>query len=291
MNNGFFPALGTPTDESGKVIKESFEKEIEMMIGAGAAGLLCLGSMGKMAFIRNREYPGIAKVCVEIVSGRIPVMVGVMDCSVKRIFDRIEALGKMDFRGVVATPPFYHKISEEETIIFFTKIAEGSDYPVYIYDLPSVTQSPVTEKVMKKLLKVPEIKGIKTANMQLGIYLQSDPGGRNDFEVFYSGLDTFDVAVKSGLKKNLDGMFTCTPYNSQNMYVNMEDGDISAISSHLKDILKLRDLFLKESVFPAYSYAMKLLGCPGNYHPDYCEEISAELKEEIYTCMKDIKEL
>ncbi len=41
---------------------------------------------------------------------------------------------------------------------------------------------------------------------------------KDDFSVFYSGLDLFDVALNSGVGKNLDGMFTCTPYNSKKMY-------------------------------------------------------------------------
>jgi len=289
MNNGFFPALGTPTDESGRVNKESFIKQIEMMIGAGASGLLCMGSMGKMAFIRNREYPEIAGICVQAVAKRLPVMVGVMDCSAGRVLDRIESLGNIDIQGVVATAPYYHKIKEEELIEFFVKISEGSKYPVYIYDLPSVTQSPVTVKVTDVLLKYRNIKGIKTANMQLGIDLKNNAGGRNDFSIFYSDLDTFDVAFKAGLQKNLDGMFTCTPFNSERMYGHTENSTL--FSPALHDILKLRNLFLKESVFPAYSYAMELLGIPGIYHPDYCREISAGLKEEIFQCMKQIHEI
>jgi len=291
MKNGFYPALGTPVDNKGRIIKDSFAKQIEMMIEAKAAGVLCMGSMGKMASVGNNEYPEIARVCVGVVSKRVPVMIGVMDCSVGRVLDRIEALGNIDIDGVVATPPYYYKVNEEEMKNFYLQISMKSRYPVYIYDLPSVTQSPVTANVLDVLLNIPNIKGIKTANMKLVSDLQSDPDLRHDFSIFYSGLDTFDVAIKSGLKKNLDGMFTCTPENSKRMYRNMEEGDPVLLSSHLNNILKLRNIFLKESVFSAYTYAMELLGCPGEYHPDYCIEISESLKAEIQSCMKQIKEI
>src|SRR5665648_37555 len=96
---------------------------------------------------------------------------------------------------------------------------------------------------------------------------------------------------ESVIRKNLDGMFTCTPYNSKMMYENFENGDGAKISKHLNNILILRNTMLKEDIFPAYSYAMELLGCAGNYHPDYNNQVSDKLKEEIYECMKTIKEI
>ncbi len=291
MKEGFYPALGTPLNGNGELEAKSYIKEIELMIAAGAAGLLCMGSMGNMVSLKNSEYPKVAGLCLETVSGRIPVMVGVMDCSISRVLDRIEALDDMDIEGVVATVPFYYRLSENAIVNFYSLLSKKSKYPVYIYDLPSVTQSPVTVKIVNGLKEMRNIRGIKTANMNLVLDMYRNDAFRNDFEVFYSGLDTFDAAIYSGIKRNLDGMFTCTPYNSKKMYETINDPDSKAVSRHLNHILTLRNLFLKEEVFPAYSYAMDLLGCPGIYHPDYYEPVSDKLKEEIYIYMSRIKEI
>ena len=291
MKNGFYPALGTPTDDDGKLNEVSYSKGIELMIGAGAAGVLCMGSMGNMVALKNSEYARTASVCVEKVANRVPVMVGVMDCSVGRVLDRIEALDHLEMEGVVATTPFYYKLSAGEITSFFTMLANKSPYPVFVYDLPSVTQSPITKEILLPLIKLENIKGIKTANLNLILDLMRNDAIRSDFSIFYSGLDSFDAANKSGIRKNLDGMFTCTPLNSRLMYENAEKGNDLEISTHLNNILALRNTLLKEDIFPAYSYAMELLGCPGNYHPDFDRQVSDKLKEEIYTCMKAIKEI
>ena len=287
MKDGFYPALGTPTDVDGRLVRSSYEKEINLMIEAGAKGLLCMGSMGRMESIPDKEYPLIAKECFAITSQRLPLMVGVMDCSVSRVLDRIRALNNIDIEGVVATVPFYSRLSERNAINFFTLLAKSSCYPVYIYDLPSVTQFSVTENMLDTLMKQPNIKGIKTANLQLISVLLRNTGIREDFSVFYSGLDLFDVAIQSGITKNLDGMFTCTPFNSKKMY----EQNNKRISEYLKNILRLRNLLLKEDIFQAYSYAMGLLGCPGDYHPDFCSAISEAAKDEIRSCMKEIGEI
>lgn len=291
MNSGFYAALGTPTSLSGNLIKKSFNREIDLMIDAGTRGVLCMGSMGKMATIRNSEYPEIARQCTLAVSQRVPVLVGVMDCSVSRVSDRIDALKNINIDGVVATVPFYNKTDTAEIVNFFSMLAKTSKFPVYIYDLPSVTQSPVTNAIVKTLAGIPNIAGIKTANLQLILDLKQSGNIPEKFSFFYSNLDKFDVAIKSGVGKNLDGMFTCTPYNSKKMYENITAGNFETVSNSLKNIIRLRDLFLKENILSAYSYAMELLGCPGNYQADYDLPISDSLKEEISVCMKAIKEI
>jgi len=291
LKNGFFPALGTPTDVHGKLIEGSFSRQIELMISSGASGVLCMGSMGKMESIRNREYPKIADCCVKIVAGRIPVMVGVMDCSADRVIDRLESLGGLEIDGVVATVPFYSKVSAGGIVSFFKQIAGKSRYPVYIYDLPSVTQAPVTASILEPLMKIRNIKGMKTANLNMILDLMRNKAVRDDFSILYSGLDSFDAAVQAGIKMNLDGMFNCVPHNSRKMYEDLENPDFRNISMHLNNILRLRNIFLKEDVLAAFSHAMGLLDCPGNYHCDYAVPVSEDLKAEIRDCMKDIKEI
>lgn len=289
--NSFYPALGTPTNLDGTLNVESFNRQVELMIEAEAQGVLCLGSMGKMATIRDKEYSKIVSQCCFSVDNRVPILVGVMDCSIDRVLDRIEALDNAPIDGVVATLPFYNTLNENEIINFFTILSKASKYPVYIYDLPGVTQSPIRLSHIEHLIKISNIRGIKTGNIHLiqEIHRHNLTNYNQLFSVFYSNLDLFDIALKLGINKNLDGMFTCTPYNTKEMYKNGNSGSIS--SRHFINILRLRNLFIKENVLSAYSYAMELLNCPGNYHPDYALPISVSLKKEIDLLMREIGEI
>ncbi|MFA5649895.1 MAG: dihydrodipicolinate synthase family protein [Proteiniphilum sp.] len=290
MKKEFYPALGTPVNPDGTLVSKSFERQIELMISSGAKGALCMGSMGNMASLRDSEYTGIAKQAQDVVNHRIPLLVGVMDCSIARVLDRIDSLKDINIDGVVATAPFYSPVKSDEIVNFFTKIAKESKFPVYMYDLPGVTQSPISVAQLKSLVKEKNIAGIKTGNLNLimDIY-RNDLLDRDNFSVYYSNLDLFDVALKAGVSKNLDGMFTCTPYNSRKMY-NPNSSE-SEIFESLNNILKLRNLFIKENVLSSYSYAMELLDCPGNYHADYALPISEGLKTEIADLMKNIHEI
>ena len=65
MEKGFYTALGTPLDENGNFIPGSMAQQIEQQIEAGVSGLLVMGSMGQMTYIKQNEY---AKVAAESVA-------------------------------------------------------------------------------------------------------------------------------------------------------------------------------------------------------------------------------
>lgn len=291
MKDGFFPALGTPLDAEGNINNESFSKQIEIMTEAGASGLLCMGSMGNMSSIKDDVYPDVAETCVNANMGRLPVMVGVMDNSVARVMDRIYALGNLEIEGVVATTPFYYKSTDRQIVNFFTMLAAESYYPVYIYDLSVVTQSPITEDVLLMLMGDENIAGIKTANYDMLQSVISSGKVPEGFQILYSGLDTFDKAQQNGITKNLDGMFTSTPVNTKRMYECAAAKDHKGVSKYLTNIVKLRNEYVKSSVFTAYSYSMNLLGMPGLYQPDFHGRVETDATEGIKNCMVEIGEL
>ena len=165
MENGFYTALGTPLTEDGKIIESALIKHIDTQIEAGAAGLLLMGSMGIEPAITHVEYKKIVDIGIKATNGRVPLFVGAMDNSIARVKERLDMIGtgkKID--GIVLTVPFYSVPNEADAIRWFTEIADYCSYPVYIYDLPGVTQFRISMKVIDALIKHPNVKGIKSAN-------------------------------------------------------------------------------------------------------------------------------
>ena len=168
LKNGFYTALGTPLTEDGKVIAQSLTKHIEQQIDAGASGLLLLGSMGIQASVLTAECTKAVDIAIDAVKGRVPLFVGVMDNSIAKVCERIDAIGKnKKIDGVVLTVPYYSIPREVDAINWFNQIADRSAYPVYIYDLGVVTQFRVSMGVIDALIKHPNIKGMKSANWEL----------------------------------------------------------------------------------------------------------------------------
>lgn len=283
---GFYTALGTPIDEQGNFVSSSFKKQVEDQVDAGAVGILTLGSMGIQPCIKSSECRKVAEAAVEAAKGRCQITVGVMDNSISRVMERIDALSGLRIDGVVATTPFYQTATTSEIVEFFKGIAARSPFPVYLYDLPSATKLKITAPMVSQLMSIPNIKGIKTADMVLSRKILTDPSARDDFQILCSNLDALDFAYKGGLKVGLDGMFTMTAPLISSAYSAMGNGDFTKAGKLLNDILYLRDALVEVGVFPGFTHAMNLLGYEGRFQPDYVPILADSRKEIIRSAMQ-----
>ncbi len=292
MKPGFVPALGTPLDSNGNVIAESLTKHINDQIDAGAVGLLCMGSMGIEAFIRNEVYPKVAKIAVEAARGRVPVFIGAMDTSIARVKERIAALEDLDIAGLVFTAPFYSAASREQMMNFFKGVAALTKHNILLYDLPSVSQSKITYDMVLELLEtVPNFIGIKSADTVMFRKLRLNPVVPQEFIMVYSGLDMFDIAYKGGIYNCLDGMLSCTPFNTKTMFDSMAKGDFDTAARCLDNIVALRDCFLANDLMPAFTASMNMLGYAGNFAQDYMCDVTETAVENVRQEMIRIGEL
>lgn len=291
MKNGFYTALGTPLDNNDNLVADSFAKQVEDQTAAGASGLLIMGSMGIGPYVRNSEFAKVAKVGTDAAKGACTVFVGVMDNSVTRVLERIDALKGMKIDGVVATTPYYFGVNQDEIYNYFARIADKSAFPVYLYDLPGVTKTAITVKTVESLMKHTNIKGIKSGNLVTARLLSQNPDRPADFSVLYSGLDTFDIAYQGGIKMNLDGMFACTPNITSDMYKCLANSEWEQAGKYLDDILTLRDCIAANNIMESFGYIMNLLGYAGRYSPDYRAELKDSQKEIVMECLKKCKVL
>lgn len=286
MKAGFVPALGTPLDQEGNLVVESYKKQIEDQIDAGAVGILCMGSMGQQPYLRQDVCPKVAKAAIEAADGRVPVFVGAMDCSIHRAKERMEAMESLPIAGFVFTTPYYYACTREQMMNYFKAVAAATKHSVLLYDLAVVTQSKITyDMVLELLREVPNLAGIKSADLQMFRKLKLNSEVPKDFIMVYSGLDTFDVAYKWGIDCCLDGMMSCTPVNSGKLFTSMAEGDFEKAAVYLNQIVGLRDFFVARDLWPSFSAAMNLLGYEGNFGLDYVspikEEYIAQIREEL----------
>lgn len=293
MEKGFYTALGTPLNEDFTFCEEGMIAQIEQQIEAGASGLLVMGSMGNMTYLKNSEYAKVAKCSAEAAKGCIPVLVGVTDVSVGRVMDRVQALeGIAGIDGIVSTVPYYTAVNQDHIFKFYNEIANQSGKHTYLYDLPGVTKVATLPATVKKLWANPNIKGIKSGNLVTQRILMRAEDCPADFVQMFSNIDEFDIAYQYGIDKNLDGMFSCTPKTAKKMYEALETGDLATAGDALDRILALRNLFLSTGcLMSAFTHSMNLLGCKGIFGRDWEYDISDEKKALVTAALKDMGEI
>lgn len=288
---GFYTALGTPLDQQGNFIPSSFKKQVEDQVEAGACGLLVMGSMGIQPCIKDADGRRVAEAAVEAAKGRCHLTVGVMDNSISRVIGRIEALAGLPIDGVVATTPFYFMATPGQLVEFFQGIAVRSPFPVYLYDLPTVTKLKIDAPMVAQLMGVPNIGGIKTADMVMARSIMNSGATRDDFGIFYSNLELLDFAYACGLRVGLDGMFAMTAGLISGAYSALKKGDSARASKLIDHIINMRNVLVEVSVFPGFTYAMNLLGYQGSFQPDYMPPLTQDQQEKVRTAMKSFNVL
>ena len=291
MKSGYVPAVGTPLDKDGNLCVESYKKQIDDQIRHGAIAILSMGSMGIQPYLRTGVCAEVAKAAVEAAAGRVPVYVGAMDCSIARARERMAAMEALDVAGFVLTTPFYYKCTPQMILNYYKGACAGTKHQFLMYDLPVVTQSKITYGIVKELIRtVPNLAGIKSADLNMFRMLKLDSEVPADFLMVYSGLDNFDIAYKWGIDKCLDGMPSCTPVNSGKLFAAMAQGDYDKAAEYLNNIIALRDFFVARDLWPSFSTAMNLLGYEGNFGPDYCAPFNEAFREELRAFMVGIGE-
>ncbi len=292
LKPGFVPALLTPVDANGNLDEASYRKQIEDMINAGAVGLLSLGSMGQQAYLRPSTCVEAARVAVDAAAGRVPVFVGAMDVSICRAKERVAAMEDLDVAAFVFTASYYSPIKPHQMMNYIKAVAASTKHNVMVYDLPGTTQFKITYDFLLKLRKeVPNLIGIKSADIQMFRKLILNPEVPEDFVMVYSGLDTFDVVYKWGIKNCLDGMLPLAPKNTEKMFKAMENDDYATAAECLNNILYLRDTMAAHDLWPCATEAMNLLGYSGKHDPDINDPIKPENKAVIRAAMEKVGEL
>ena len=291
MKYGFVPALGTPLDANGNLCKESYTAQINRMIDAGAVGILCMGSMGQQAFISNDVCVEVAETAVKAAAGRVPVFVGAMDNSIKRAKARIASMEHLDVTAFVLTTPYYEVDTADQVMKYFREVAKSTKHNIMLYDLAVVTNFKITYDMVCQLKKdIPNLVGIKSGDLVMQRKIRLNPE-LADLNTFFSNLDVFDIAFPWGIGSVLDGMFTCTPVNSQKLIEAMRAGDKVGAAQALNNILAFRDNMLGWDLWPAYSAAMNLLGWEGLHAPDWVTPASDEVIALVKAEMERIGEL
>lgn len=291
MKEGFYTALGTPYLPDGTLAEAGFRRQIEQQIQAGASGVLVMGTMGLLGCVPETEYERVIRVACDAVKGRVRILVGATDNSLTRVKARIDVINRYPVDVVVLTPPYYEQLDDGLLVDFLGRCAAMTPKDVYLYDHVGITQHKLKFAMVKKLAQIPNIKGIKSADLVLIKALHDDPEIKKDFLPIFSGSDLFAVANQYGIKNYLDGIFSCFPATIGKVQACFDADDYERAKHWLKRMMDARDEMLAGDLWPMFSYAMNLLGCEGKFGRDYDPPVSETLKAATEAIMKGLGEI
>lgn len=167
MFKGSLPALVTPFTPDGELDLDTLKKLVEWHIDQGSHGLVPVGTTGESPTLTHDEHRLVIEEVVRAVAGRIPVIAGAGSNSTREGIGLIRHAAEVGADAALVVTPYYNKPTQAGLIAHYTALAEASDLPIIIYNIPGRSVVDMMPETMGELAKLPTIIGVKDATGKL----------------------------------------------------------------------------------------------------------------------------
>jgi 4-hydroxy-tetrahydrodipicolinate synthase len=148
----------------GEIDYASYERMVEHYVRAGVAGLIPLGTTGESPTVDETEADLLVERTVAAVDGRVPILVGVSGNDTRKVVKAVKRLERHRIDGLLATCPYYNRPSQDGLREHFTRVAEATDRPILIYNIPYRTGVNLANDTLLALAELPNIAGVKDSS-------------------------------------------------------------------------------------------------------------------------------
>jgi 4-hydroxy-tetrahydrodipicolinate synthase len=160
---GIFNILQTPFDETGDLMWEDFERESDFLVRTGSHGYVWPVMASEFTVLATHERIEGMKRAVEVVAGRIPVVIGVADTSKAGAVRLAEEAGKAGADAIIALPPWHTPIRPRHLIEdYYVSLADAAGLPTFIQNTnPPMGAGLSADYIVELCEKYPLIQYVK----------------------------------------------------------------------------------------------------------------------------------
>ncbi len=259
MFRGSIPAVITPFN-GALVDYDSYFKILTYLIDNGSHGLVPCGTTGESPTLSHDEHKKIIEETIKFTDKRIPVIAGTGSNNTLEAIEYTNHAEKSGADASLIVTPYYNKPTQSGLYEHFKTIADKTNIPIIIYNIPGRSIVDMTIDTMIELSKIKNIIGVKDATNDLFRPLLTRKKMQNDF-CYLSGEDGTALAY---LAQGGNGCISVTanvaPQLCSEMHSAWQVGDISKAQDINLKLSSLHDaLFIESSPGPV-KYAASLLG-------------------------------
>ena len=156
-------AMITPFTKNGDVDWSGIEKLAAHLISQGHDGLVLNGTTGEAPTTSDDEKDQIIKVVRNVVGPKIKIVAGAGNNETSHSVEQAKRAAKAGADGLLVVTPYYNKPPQAGVIAHFTAMADATDLPVVMYDIPGRTGIEIESDTIVKLYEHPRIVALKDA--------------------------------------------------------------------------------------------------------------------------------
>ncbi|PWH06757.1 4-hydroxy-tetrahydrodipicolinate synthase [Brachybacterium endophyticum] len=185
-------AMVTPFSADGERLDlDAAQAVAAHLVAHGNDTLVVNGTTGESPTTTDEEKLALVKAVREAVGSDVTLLAGVGSNDTRHSIELARAHGDLDLQGLLVVTPYYSRPSQEGIIAHTEQVADATDLPVLLYDIPSRSGVPLAHETLLRLAQNERILAVKDAKGDLQqaalITAQSDL-------VYYSGEDALNLA-------------------------------------------------------------------------------------------------
>jgi len=258
---GAYPALVTPFDENG-VNEKQYRALIEYTIKAGATGIVPCGTTGEFTSMKFDEKVEVIRIACEVAKGKVPVLAGTGAAYTADAIKLTRRAAEFGADGALVVSPYFLKPSPKEIYEHFEKVANNSDIPIFLYNIPQVTGVPLHWTMIDGLREIDGIIGLKDSSgdlINLTTILVRRP---ENFQVVVGHDEVALPALASGCNGAILASANVFPDRYIKMQAAIATGDMKEAIIIQRSIQKTVRIFVNKGGGLAIKAALNMMGVP-----------------------------
>lgn len=253
-------ALVTPFKANKSIDFDALERLVNYQIENGINYLVVLGTTGEPATLTKEEKEAVKTKIVQVNKGRLPLVLGIGGNNTAAVVEEIKTTDLSNFDGILSVSPYYNKPTQEGIYQHFSAIANATEKPIILYNVPGRTASNMSPEVIarlannfKNIVAVKEAKGDLVQAMKIIQLVPKDflvisgddmialpmtlAGGKGVISVIGEGLPKeFSQMITFGLEGKTKQAYNLHYKVANSIDLIFEEGNPAGIKSMLKKL-------------------------------------------------------
>ena len=284
---GMATALVTPMTAAG-VDYATYARFIDWQIENGINALVAVGTTGESATLSQEERKEVIRFAVKHVAGRVPVIAGTGTNNTEHVLEFTKSACDDGADAVLVVTPYYNKATQGGLFKHFSMIADASEKPVIMYNVPTRTGCNLAPDTVARLAEHPNIVGLKEASGNMAQVVEIIAKCSDKLDI-YSGEDgiTLPMLAMGGM-----GCISVLSNVAPKLAVEMTDrffaGDVAgAAELQCRTLPLINALFSEVNPIPAKA-AVAALGFGEEYLRMPLTPMEPATRQNLYEQMRKL---
>ncbi|WP_066459524.1 4-hydroxy-tetrahydrodipicolinate synthase [Anaerotruncus rubiinfantis] len=282
-------AIITPMNEDLSINWPELGRLIDDQVANGTDAIVIVGTTGEASTLTDDEHVEAIRFAVEHTAGRVPVVAGVGSNHTDYALWLSKEAKQAGADALLHVTPYYNKTSQAGLIRHFCTMADATDLPVILYNVPSRTGVNIQPKTYQELAKHPNIVAVKEANGDLSALANTRNLCGDELDVYSGNDDQIVPFLSLGAKGVISVLSNVAPRQTHDICRLYFDGKIKESADLQIGLMPLINaLFCDVNPIPVKE-AMNLLGWKAGRCRLPLVDLSDANKQLLEKAMRDAK--